>query len=57
MVGNFSRKTERHKWSEEAIGAAITGVRDEGSSIKNAALVHNIPRTTLNLENCHYDQP
>lgn len=46
MVRNYKRKTKKGSWSQECINAAIQSIKN-GRSIRDAARIHNIPRTTL----------
>ena len=46
MVSKRVVERKRGKWSTESLTRAFTAV-SEGSSVANAAKVHNIPRKTL----------
>lgn len=46
MVRNFEHKSNRRKYPQSSLTAAISDVK-HGNSVRRAALVHRIPRETL----------
>ena len=47
MVRNYERKSERSKWSEADLDQAIKDVKEKKHSLRKAAIVYNIPKSTL----------
>ena len=47
MVRNYERKSERLKWSEADLDQAIKDVKEKKHSLRKAAIVYNIPKSTL----------
>lgn len=56
MVRFYKRKSERKNWPQSNLNAAIEAVKG-GSSIRRAALVHQIPRATLKRYVNHVGPP
>ena len=48
MVRNYKRKTERANWTEEQMKLAILAVENKDLSIRQAAVVHGVPKDSLN---------
>lgn len=46
-MGKYIRKTDRQSWSEAAMAGAIEAVRRNDLSVKRAAKLFHVPRTTL----------
>ena len=47
MVRNYERKSERSKWSEADRDQAIKDVKEKKHSLRKAAIVYNIPKSTV----------
>ena len=47
MVRNYERKSERSKWSEADLDQAIKDVKEKKHSLRKAAIVCNISKSTL----------
>ena len=47
MVRSYERKSERSKWSEADLDQAIKDVKEKKHSLRKAAIVYNIPKSTL----------
>ena len=47
MPTNFVRKTNRQRWSEEAMAKAIEAIREKNFGYQNAAKTFGVPKTTL----------
>lgn len=56
MVRFYKRKSERKNWPQSSLNAAIDAVK-AGTSIRRAAIVHQIPRATLKRYVSHADPP
>jgi hypothetical protein len=47
MVRNYKRKSQQLSWSVSDLQAALSAVRGNGQSIRNAAIQYGIPRATF----------